>query len=324
MKDRYGRIIDYMRISVTDRCNLRCAYCMPKEGIQCVPHEQILRYEEVLRIVKAGTELGIDKYRITGGEPLVRGGIADFIRMLKQTKGVSTVSLTTNGVLFASVGEALKAAGLDAVNFSLDCMDAQSFSKLTRADAFRDVMAGIQTALKLGFKTSINCVPMEAYNGCDWASLAALAKDNALDVRFIEMMPIGLGQQYKSVSNTDVQRCLVKAFGEPEKSERAHGSGPAEYRDFPGFKGSVGFISAMSHAFCGSCNRIRLTAEGVLKPCLCYRDGLNIKELLRSGASDMALKDAMAKAILSKPLCHNFCEENGNAPETGRMVQIGG
>ena len=324
MKDRHDRTIDYMRISVTDRCNLRCAYCMPKEGIQSVPHEQILRYEEVLRVVEAGVQLGIDKYRITGGEPLVRKGIVEFIRMLKQTKGVSTVSLTTNGVLFASVGEALKAAGLSAVNFSLDCLDSQNFLKLTRADALDDVMAGIQTALKLGLRTKINCVPMEAYNGEDWASLAALAKDNALDVRFIEMMPIGLGQKYKSVNNTDVQRCLVQAFGEPEKSERTHGSGPAEYYDFPGFKGSVGFISAMSHAFCGNCNRIRLTADGVLKPCLCYRDGLNIKELLRAGASDKALKDAMEKAILSKPLRHNFCDENGGAPETRKMVQIGG
>ena len=324
MLDRYGRTIDYMRVSVTDRCNLRCAYCMPPEGVECVPHEQILRYEERLRIVKAGVDIGIDKYRITGGEPLVRKGIVDFVRMIKQTPGVSAVSLTTNGVLFAGMGEALKAAGLDAVNFSLDCMDAESFRRLTRADAWDAVMAGIQTALKLGLKTKINCVPMKAYNGSDWACLAELAKDNPLHVRFIEMMPIGLGQKYKSVDNTDVQKRLVQAFGSPSRSARTHGNGPAEYYDFPGFKGSIGFISAMSHTFCGSCNRIRLTADGVLKPCLCYQDGFNVKELLRAGASDMVLKDAMVNAIMSKPLCHNFCGEGGGALESRKMVQIGG
>jgi len=323
MLDKLGRTIDYMRISVTDRCNLRCVYCMPPEGIACISHAEILRYEEIIRVVKAGVALGINKYRITGGEPLVRKGIVDFVRMVKQTPGVHTVSLTTNGVLFAGMGEALKEAGLDAVNFSLDCMDAECFHRLTRVDAWDDVMSGVRKALELGLKTKINCVPMDDGDSGDWVRLAALAKDNVLDVRFIEMMPIGLGQGYKAVSNDTVRDRLEQAYGEPSHSNRVHGSGPAEYVDFPEFKGSVGFISAMSHAFCGSCNRVRLTADGLLKPCLCYPDGLNVKTLLRSGVSDEALRTAIAETIISKPLQHNFCEAGG-VPENRKMVQIGG
>ena len=324
MQDRFGRTIEYMRVSVTDRCNLRCAYCMPPEGIAFVPHSEILRYEEILRIVKAGAELGIVKYRITGGEPLVRKGIVDFVCKMKRIPGVKTVALTTNGVLFAGMGEALKHAGLDAVNFSLDCMDAESFRRLTCVDAWDDVMAGIQTALNLGLKTKLNCVPMESYNGGDWVRLAQMAQDNQMDVRFIEMMPIGLGQKYKLIDNADVQKRLVQAFGEPNRAESTHGNGPALYVHFKGFKGRIGFISAMSHAFCGSCNRIRLTADGVLKPCLCFREGFNVKALLRNGASDMMLKDAIADAILQKPLRHNFSDKDGGTLENRKMVQIGG
>ncbi len=322
MQDGFGRTIDYMRISVTDRCNLRCVYCMPPEGVECVGHGDILRFEEMLRVVEAGVALGITKYRITGGEPLVRKGIVDFVRMVKATAGVESVAMTTNGVLFAEMAQALKGAGLDAVNFSLDCMDAESFTRLTRVDAWDAVMAGIDKALALGLKTKLNCVPMEGYNGGDWVRLAALAREKALDVRFIEMMPIGLGRDFKSVDNAEVLAALTQAFGEPIRSANGHGSGPAEYADFAGFKGSIGFISAMSHTFCGSCNRVRLTADGMLKACLCYEDGLNVKELLRADISDEALKDAMAAAITAKPLRHNFCD--GTATEQRKMVQIGG
>lgn len=323
MLDGFGRTIDYMRISVTDRCNLRCVYCMPPEGVECVAHDEILRFEEMLHVVEAGVALGITKYRITGGEPLVRKGIVDFVRMVKQTAGVESVALTTNGVLFAAMAEALKDAGLDVVNFSLDCLDADSFRRLTRVDAWDAVMAGIDKALELGLKTKLNCVPMESYNGGDWVRLAELARDHKLDVRFIEMMPIGLGQDFKSVDNAEVLGVLTQAFGEPVKSNRSHGSGPAEYYDFPGFKGSVGFISAVSRAFCTSCNRVRLTADGMLKACLCYEDGLNVKELLRAGACNEALKDAMTAAINAKPLRHSFgC--TGGISEQRKMVQIGG
>ncbi len=323
MLDGFGRTIDYMRISVTDRCNLRCVYCMPPEGVECVSHDEILRFEEMLRVVEAGVSLGITKYRITGGEPLVRKGIVDFVRMVKATTGVESVAVTTNGVLFAAMAEVLKGAGLDAVNFSLDCLDADSFRRLTRVDAWDAVMAGIDKALELGLKTKLNCVPMEGYNGGDWVRLAELARDNALDVRFIEMMPIGLGQDFESVDNREVLAALTQAFGEPARSARSHGSGPAEYYDFPEFRGSIGFISAVSRAFCGSCNRVRLTADGMLKPCLCYEDGTDLKELLRKKISDEGLKNAMAAVITAKPLRHNFgC--TGGVSEQRKMVQIGG
>jgi len=323
MLDCTGRTINYMRISVTDRCNLRCAYCMPPEGIECVLHDEILRYEEMLRVVRAGVLLGIDQYRITGGEPLVRKGITEFVRMVKETSGVKYLAITTNGVLFSDMGKELQTAGLDAVNFSLDCMDAGSFHRLTRVDAWDDVMKGIRTALRLGLKTKINCVPIEGYNDKDWVSLAALARDNPLDVRFIEMMPIGPGKGFKPVRNADVLARLSAQFGEPVRSAKHHGSGPAQYVDFPGFRGSVGFISAISDAFCGNCNRVRLTADGVLKPCLCYGGGLKIKPLLRGGASDEELVKAMKEAISGKPLRHNFCE-SGAPSESRKMVQIGG
>jgi len=324
MLDSCGRKIDYMRISVTDRCNLRCVYCMPPEGVECVPHGEILRYEEILRVVKAGVALGIDQYRITGGEPLVRKDVADFIRMVRQTPGVKSVALTTNGVLFAAMGEALKEAGLDSVNFSMDSMDAETFRRLTRTDAMNDVMEGIRTALRLGLKTKLNCVPMGPGDGDDWVRLAAMAKDTKLDVRFIEMMPIGLGRGFEAVDNADVLARLTQAFGEPVRSAGVHGSGPAEYYDFPGFAGSVGFISAISHAFCGNCNRVRLTADGILKPCLCFKDGMNLKTLIWTGVSDEALKDAIADEIMRKPQRHNFCGGGGGDAENRKMVQIGG
>lgn len=322
MLDGAGRTINYMRISVTDRCNLRCVYCMPPQGVESLPHVEILEYEEILRAVRAAISLGIDRYRITGGEPLVRRDITDFVRMMKQTPGLRHLALTTNGVLFSEMGEELKESGLDAVNFSLDCMDAGSFCRLTRVDAWSSVMEGIRTALRLRLKTKINCVPMEDYNAGDWVKLAFLAKDNELDVRFIEMMPIGLGKGFKPVSNADVLTCLTGEYGEPAKALKSRGNGPAEYWGFPGFKGSVGFISAISDAFCGSCNRVRLTADGELKPCLCYGEGLSLKPLLRGGASDDELTKAMKETIFGKPLRHSFCE--GGASECRKMVQIGG
>ncbi len=324
MTDACGRTIDYMRISVTDRCNLRCAYCMPKEGVEGIAHSEIMRYEEIMRVVNAGVSLGITKIRITGGEPLVRKGIISFVRMVAQAPGIERVALTTNGVLFFDMGTALKEAGLDAVNFSLDCTDADTFHRLTRVDAWDKVMQGIELALELGLMTKINCVPIKAYNEADWARLAGLAKDKPLDVRFIEMMPIGMGRDFPTVNNADVLTKLIGEYGEPTRSDEPHGSGPAEYFDFPGFMGSVGFISALSKAFCGSCNRVRLTADGVLKPCLCYDDGLPLKPLLRSGISDQMLEAAMADAIYGKPMRHSFCGDSVEISEQKKMVQIGG
>jgi len=324
MLDKCGRKIDYLRISVTDRCNLRCIYCMPKEGIECISHDEILSYEEILRVVKAGASLGIERIKITGGEPLVRKGVTSLVRMIKRTTGIKMVTLTTNGVLFSELGEELAAAGLDGVNFSLDTLDEQVYKKLTRADALDKVKDGIDMAVRLGLKTKLNCVPIDSYNGENLTEIAAFAKNKPLDVRFIEMMPIGLGRGFETVNNAVVMKTLIERFGQPVHSSMAHGNGPAVYYDFPGFLGSIGFISAVTDSFCEGCNRVRLTADGVLKPCLCFNDGLALKPLLRNGISDGELMDEMRKVIENKPRRHKLCEAADKTTETRKMVQIGG
>jgi len=324
MLDQYGRKIDYMRISVTDRCNLRCIYCMPKEGIESIGHDEILSYDEILKVVKAGAALGIEKIKITGGEPLVRKGVTSLVRMIKRTSGIKMVTLTTNGVLFSELGEELAEAGLDGVNFSLDTLDEQIYNNLTRVDALGKVKAGIDIALQLDLKTKLNCVPIDSYNGEDLTAIAALAKNKPLDVRFIEMMPIGLGRGFETTNNADVLETLVERFGQPMRSAVEHGNGPAVYYDFDGFQGSIGFISAVSNSFCEGCNRVRLTADGVLKPCLCFNDGLPLKPLLRNGISDGELIDEMRHVIENKPHQHKLGETADKTTEMRKMVQIGG
>jgi len=324
MVDQYGRTIDYLRISVTDRCNLRCVYCMPKEGIESIPHNEILTYDEILRVVKAAAAIGIVKIKITGGEPLVRKSIEELIRQIKQVKGIQTVTMTTNGVLFGELGARLAAAGLDGVNFSLDCLDADMFYKITRVDAFSKVVKAVELSLKLGLSTKINCVPIGEFDGPHLNTLAGLAKQYPLDVRFIELMPIGLGKQFAPVESERILQLLAQTYGEPKRSSAIHGNGPACYYDFPGFKGSIGLISPLSHEFCGKCNRVRLTAEGTLKLCLCYNQGIELKPLLRSGISGDQLEETIKKIIFLKPLHHNLCGNMDETAETKTMVQIGG
>lgn len=323
MVDQHGRKIDYMRISVTDRCNLRCVYCMPEEGVECIAHREILTYEEMLRIVAIASDLGISKIKITGGEPLVRRGIVDFIRMIKQTKGIENVTLTTNGLKFVELGTALADAGIDGVNFSLDSLDADNYKEITRVDALDKVMKAIALSLQLGLKTKINCVPIAKHNRSEWIALATLAKKYPLSVRFIEAMPIGLGRNFESVENSRMLHELAEAFGQPKQLDISQGNGPARYYDFPGFKGSIGLISAISESFCADCNRVRLTADGTLKPCLCYSEGLSLKPLLRSDTSDQKLKETIRDVIYGKPLHHNLGEIDETS-ETKNMVQIGG
>lgn len=324
MVDRYGRTIDYLRISVTDRCNLRCIYCMPQEGVDNMHHEEILTLEEILRIVKVAVAIGVDKIKITGGEPLVRKGIISLIDRIKNINGIKAVTLTTNGVLFGKYGKALKEAGLDAVNFSLDCIDPETFYKITHKDEYGKVKEGIELALKLNIKTKINCVPLGDYNRGEIIKLAGLAKQKPIDVRFIELMPVGLGKQYSPIKSEIILSELTKEFGKPIKSNVVHGNGPAVYYDFPEFMGSIGFISAISHEFCDTCNRVRLTADGMLKLCLCYNYGINLKPFLRGDASDDKLKNAIYKTIFEKPEHHNFNGETCNMNEVKKMVQIGG
>ena len=322
MLDQYARTIDYMRVSITDRCNLRCRYCMP-DGVELMPMKGVLTYEEIHEIVRAAAELGISKIKITGGEPLARLGCPDLIAQLKEIPSIKQVTMTTNGVLLKGALEELLKAGLDAVNISLDTLDAGRFRKITGRDELPAVLEGIDAALSSGLRTKINVVLQKGMNEDEWLSLAELSKDKALDVRFIEMMPIGFGKEFHGVSNDVLKKELKVRYPDLKADKRIHGNGPAVYVVIPGFQGSVGFISALHGKFCDRCNRVRLTAQGKLKPCLCYGETADLLPVLRGAHSEEDLKNALRDAIYNKPKQHCF-EDPGQITEKGRMASIGG
>ena len=325
MKDQYGRTIDYIRISVTDRCNLRCVYCMPEEGVEQVAHEEILTYQEIVRIARLCARMGISKVKLTGGEPLVRKGLYSLVRDLKRCEGIEQVTLTTNGVELKSQMEELAKAGLDAVNISLDTLDAGMYASVTRRDMLDQALEGLKEALRYPqVKVKINCVPMRNVNEGQWTTLAGLSRDLPVDVRFIEMMPIGLGKEFQGRRQDDSLAALRKDYGQETLFYGKCGNGPSIYVKFPGFKGRIGFISAISHKFCGECNRIRLTSEGFLKPCLQYENGTDIKGPLRRGQSDEELAMLIEDAIYRKPRSHHFEQAEGEGFEQRQMSKIGG
>ena len=244
MLDGQGRTIDYMRISITDRCNLRCRYCMP-DGLSWVPLEQILTYEELEKLVREAAKLGISKVKVTGGEPLVRKGCPSLVGMLKQVPGIDQVTLTTNGVYLSKYAKELKDSGLDAVNVSLDTLNPKRFFEITGRDDLESVLEGIEAALQYQIPLKINVVLQRGLNETEWMDLASLAKENKLDVRFIEMMPIGYGKKYESIPNEEILQQLEREYGTLKKDTRVHGNGPAIYYQVPGYKGSIGFISAI-------------------------------------------------------------------------------
>lgn len=325
MVDQFGRNINYIRVSVTDRCNLRCVYCMPAEGVEQVPHTEILGYDEIVRIVKISAQKGISRVKLTGGEPLVRKDLASLAGELTKLPGIEQVTLTTNGVLLKEQIKGLAEAGICAVNVSLDTLDREMYKSLTRRDELVRVLAGIQEALKYPqVKVKINCVPLMGVNEDQWAPLAEFAKNLPVDVRFIEMMPIGLGKEYHGRYQEEILQGLRRKFGEERSISGEFGNGPGVYVQFEGFRGKIGFISAISHKFCSNCNRVRLTAEGFLKPCLQYACGVDLKEPIRSGVSDEKLAQLVEEAIYRKPKSHHF--ESGEDPEfeQNKMSRIGG
>lgn len=325
MIDQYGRNIHYVRISVTDRCNLRCRYCMPQEGVKQLPHADILNYDELIRLAGIFAGRGITRIKLTGGEPLVRKEIWKLVQGLKQVDGIEQVTLTTNGVLLAKQIDKLAAAGLDAVNISLDTLDARQYETITRKAELPAALAGLHAALSYPqIRTKINCVPLAGENDRQWVLLAAIAKDDPVDVRFIEMMPIGLGKEFVGRTQEDILRALREAFGQETALTGECGNGPGTYVDFAGFTGRIGFISAMTHKFCDRCNRVRLTPEGYLKPCLQYAAGVDLRSAMRSGASDEELDQIIGKMIYEKPCSHHF--ENNGEPGTDfrQMSRIGG
>ena len=325
MTDQWGRTIDYLRVSVTDRCNLRCRYCMPR-GVELCSHSGTLRYEELLRVCAAAVALGVTRFKLTGGEPLVRRDCAAFLARLKALPGVEQVTLTTNAVLLAEQLPALLDAGLDSVNISLDTLRPEVFRQITARDDFAAVQAGLQAALDSGLPVKLNCVPQAGVNEGELEQLAALAKDNAMQVRFIEMMPIGYGAAMPCISGPELRARFARRWPElaPLSPAREHalGDGPAVYYTVPGWQGSIGFIAAVHGKFCASCNRVRLTSQGFLRPCLASETGCDLRALLRSGADDAQLLAAIRETIWAKPREHHF--NDSSMPATRGMYRIGG
>ena len=325
MIDKLNRKIDYLRISVTDRCNLRCVYCMPEEGVENIPHEEILSYDEIIRICKCVANLGIKKVKITGGEPLIRKDIVSLIRDIKKIEGIEQVTITTNGVLLYDMAQDLVEAGIDAVNVSLDTLDREKFLKITRRDKYENISKAIDKLINLGVRVKINCWAIKEHNLDEIVKIAQYSKYNNVDVRFIELMPIGYGKNYTGISNETILDLLEKEYGLFEKISEKRGNGPAVYYRNKDFKGCIGFISAISHEFCETCNRVRLTANGFLKLCLHYNKGIDLKEPMRSNISDEELEHMIYHAIKNKPLGHNFYHDsNIENVENKNMVQIGG
>lgn len=320
--DQYGRTIDYMRVSIIDRCNLRCRYCIP-EDIQWLPPKEILTLEEIARICRQAAAIGIRKIKITGGEPLVRKGCMDLIHMIKSIPGVQQVTLTTNGTLLPQYAKRLYEEGLDAVNVSLDTLDREKYAKITGFDALPETLQGISQIEKYQIPLKINSVLQQSVNDEDWRDLIQLAKDRNINVRFIEMMPIGHGKQFKSVSNKELLEKIRSEYGSIEKVHKKLGNGPAAYWHIPGFRGEIGFISAIHGKFCQSCNRIRLTSTGQLKPCLCYEDHISLKDAVRNGSPEDVQKLLLA-AIAQKPEGHCFTQNREQITEKKEMAQIGG
>ena len=345
LRDAYGRGIDYLRISVTDKCNLRCVYCMPASGVPYRPHDELLRIEEIARFVRLAAREGIRRVRLTGGEPLVARGIVDLIRQIKAIPEIEDIALTTNGALLPSLAPALKDAGLDRVNISLDTLDPAQFGRITRIGEIEGTLAGIDAALEYGFDpVKINCVVVRRLEQ-DVSGFARLSLDRPLHVRFIEYMPIGndetrahgaldpesatydaslWGQSDVVPTSELIERINASAARagmpglEPASSDVPFGAGPACYWRFPDAAGTVGFISAMSNHFCSQCNRLRLTADGTIRPCLFSDDEYSVREALRSGSDDDVL------AIYRAALAHKP-EEHGLIDGTARfMSQIGG
>ncbi|MDR0382748.1 MAG: GTP 3',8-cyclase MoaA [Spirochaetaceae bacterium] len=323
MKDRFGRTIDYLRVSVTDRCSLRCLYCMPPEGAEMTAHGEILSFEEILRVCAAAAELGVRKFKVTGGEPLVRRGIVPFVRALKRVAGVGNVTLTTNGVTLGDFLDELLDAGVDAVNVSLDTLNEAVFRRVTRSDNFEKALRSVYAARNTLLALKLNCVPVRGINEDDIVPLAELARERGTAVRFIELMPLGLGAKLSPVPREEIFDRLQRAFGVLTPSEERLGNGPAEYYSVAGFTGKIGFISALSHNFCGRCNRLRLTGTGLLKPCLSSDAGVDIKAVLRKGGDEAAVKRAVRAAVMLKPARHDFSANNGKH-ETKNMFRIGG
>lgn len=326
--DNHGRLINYLRLAVTDRCNLRCTYCMPAQGIQYLPKSELMSYEEMLYLVRLLADMGIEKVRITGGEPFVRADLMNFLDALSQIEGLKQINLTTNGAVTAPHIPALKAMGIHSVNLSLDTLNAERFFKIARRDVFYNVMNTFEALLKHDIRTKINAVIMQDKNDVDIIPLAMLTKDLPVDLRFIEEMPFnGKGAAAGKLfwNHRQILTRLREHFPEIVKVPDLPHSTSSNYQ-IPGHQGKVGIIAAFSRTFCGTCNRIRLTPQGLLKTCLYDNGVFNAKDLLRSGADDEQLKAAFLKALGNRAKDGFEAEKRRDSglPVSESMATIGG
>ncbi len=324
--DNFNRPISYLRVSVTDRCNLRCVYCMAPDGVHWRPHDEILRYEEIERVVRAAAELGISKVRVTGGEPLARLGIVDLVAMLARIPGIDDLAMTTNGTLLARYAEELKAAGLKRVNVSLDTLRPERFRRITRLGELSDALEGIAAAREAGLlPVKINTVVIRGLNDDEVVDFACLTKAPDWHVRFIEVMPLGNNADWAGngyVPMSEVRERIEKELGELIPAKLAAGGGPARYYRLPDAHGTIGFITPISEHFCYQCNRLRLTADGKLRPCLLSDYEIDLRTPLRQGATIEDIKHLIIEAVRAKPERHHLLEQV--IPQGRAMSEIGG
>jgi len=323
--DRYKRRIDYLRLSVTDRCNLRCTYCMPEGGVPKLRHEDVLTYEEVLRLSLIATHMGITKIRITGGEPLVRKDIVYLCENISRIRGLKSLSITTNGVLLSHFARSLYDAGIKRVNVSLDTLKPEKYAAITRRDAFRDVWRGIEIAREVGFSPiKLNVVVMQGVNDDEIEDLGRLTYSFPFHVRFIEFMPFRSEEYYQRFLSADDILASLSKVAPLIPAESRNSNGPARHYRFPDAIGKIGIISPVSHHFCPTCNRLRVTADGKLRTCLFSREEMDLKALLRNGESEEAIITAIRERIFQKPEKHALESSLFRKCISRPMVSIGG
>jgi cyclic pyranopterin phosphate synthase len=326
MRDTYQRDINYLRVSITDRCNLRCVYCMPAEGVKAAPHDEILRLEEIETLVKAASLIGVKKIRLTGGEPLVRLGLEGLVKRISNIQSIDDITLTTNALLLPSHAAALKEAGVKRVNISLDTLRSDRYREITRGGDLSVTWAGINAALEAGLHpVKLNTVVMRGFNDDEVVAMARLTLNRPLHVRFIEAMPIGAPNSWTSgrfVPSEEVMAQISSKLGTLLPAKISSGDGPAKYYKLKDAKGTIGFITAMSEHFCQNCNRLRLTSTGALRPCLYDDREIDLKTPLRAGVSLKELADLFMDAVALKPDQHHMQE--GWHDKNRVMSQIGG
>ena len=328
MNDSFSRAIDYLRLSVTDRCNLRCVYCMPETAPRFSAHEDVLNDDEITELVSCFAQLGVSKIRITGGEPLVRPGLPGLIGRLSRVAGIADIALSTNGVLLSGAAEELKAAGLKRVNISLDSLNPDKFSQISRFGTLESVLKGIEAALNAGLTpVKLNVVVARGMNDTELSRFAELTQDRPIHVRFIELMPMGETGFFTPERRIPLNEIMAAAAPlEPlAQQDRPLGHGPARYYRRPNALGSVGFISALSCGFCSSCNRIRLSSGGTLIPCLDAVYGTDLRTPLRNGAGRERIKDLISDTIRNKPESHDMNARMSASDMNPRfMCSVGG